>query len=66
EGRFIFQKWAESLVVIRDTFHGRSGAPLGVTIGNKMINITFQRLIKQWMGAVTAAAYARPGLVRVS
>jgi hypothetical protein len=62
EGRFIFEKWVESLTAIRETFHG-STAPVGAAIGNLVVNPTFGRIIKGWMGTINnAAASKRVGL----
>jgi hypothetical protein len=58
EGRFIFEKWVESLTVIRETFRG-SAAPVGAAIGNLVVNPTFGRIIKGWMGTINNAAASR-------
>jgi hypothetical protein len=58
EGRFIFEKWVESLTVIRDTFRG-STAPVGAALSNLVVNPTFRRLINGWMGTIKNAPAAR-------
>lgn len=51
EGRFIFEKWVESLSVIREKL-GRRTAPGAVSLANLLVNFTFQRIINQWMTTI--------------
>ncbi|MBE7551678.1 MAG: phosphotransferase [Anaerolineales bacterium] len=59
EGRFIFEKWVQSLNVIGETFRGRA-APMETALRTLLINPAFRRIVNHWLDAVRVAGEARP------
>lgn len=54
EGRFLFQKWRESLEMLRESRLG----PAGRLVQSGIVNPTFARLVRRWMETVDAAGAA--------
>jgi|GEM_PF-3178630 len=63
EGRFILEKWVQSLTVIDQKFYGRS-APMGAAV-RVLVNSSFQRIVSQWLQTVNQAASAQAGFYRL-
>lgn len=64
EGRFLIQKWAESLAVIQE----KLPSPLAAVVSTVPVNLVFQRMVLDWMESVLAAhaAVQAPTPIRTS
>jgi len=56
EGRFLIQKWVESLETLQQTFTGRR-VPLGVAAQQLIVNPAFQRIVTAWMVRITQSGH---------
>lgn len=55
EGRFIFQKWVESIEALNENLTGIA-APVNRLMQAGIINPTFRRLVKHWLATVQSSA----------
>jgi hypothetical protein len=58
EGRFLLEKWNESLSALRDSFPTKASA-LTTCVRNLAVNPSFTRLVHQWMDTVRRTAAAQ-------